>query len=188
MTRAVTMPLPDTVLAAYSAEFRKAKRMADRAFGQLRDDDFFVKLNPQQNSIAAYVQHLSGNLRSRFTDFLTTDGEKPDRDREREFADATAPRAQLIAAWEAGWAHLFSTLDSLRPGDLERTITIRNEPHSVPLALARALAHCGYHIGQIVLLAKHIKTSRGEPWDYLTIPPGGSRAFNESKGVPPPSP
>jgi hypothetical protein len=171
------------VLAAQVDELRKAKRYGDGAFAQLRDEDFRFRLNPQQCPIAAYVQHLAGNMKSRFTDFLTTDGEKRTRDREGEFAERRLARAELMTLWEEGWATVFAALDGLREGDLERMVLIRNEPHSVILAITRQVAHYSYHVGQIVLLAKHIKVNRGEQWSYLTIPPGGSAAFNRSKGL-----
>ncbi|HEY7117055.1 MAG TPA: DUF1572 family protein [Tepidisphaeraceae bacterium] len=175
--------LHDLTLAAAIDEFRKTKAYAERAFAQLRDEDFFVRLNPRQSSIAAYVRHLAGNMRSRWTDFLATDGEKPDRDREGEFAETPIPRAELLATWDQGWHTLFAALDSLKPNDLERTIYIRKEPHSVIQAIIRQIAHYTWHVGQIVLLAKHIKTTRNEPWNYMTIPPGGSQAFNRDKGL-----
>jgi Protein of unknown function (DUF1572) len=177
------MRLHDLTVSAARDEFAKHKRYAEAAFAQLRDDDFFVKLNPHQNSIYVYVKHLAGNMHSRFTDFLTTDGEKPTRDREGEFTEEVVPREQIMAMWDKGWAAVFAALDSLKEGDLEKTVFVRREPHSVILAIIRQLAHYAYHVGQIVLLAKHIKTSRGEPWNYMTIPPGGSKAFNKAKGM-----
>jgi hypothetical protein len=164
-------------------EFHQTKDNADRAFAQLRDEDFFFRLSDHQCSIAAYVRHLSGNMRSRWTNFLSSDGEKPDRDRESEFAETPISRESLMQLWEDGWAALFGALASLQPADLERTVYIRNEPHSVIAAIVRQIAHYAWHVGQIALLAKHIKSLRGEPWDYLTIPPGGSAAFNRSKGM-----
>jgi hypothetical protein len=177
------MPLHDLTLAAALDEFRKTKAYAEKAFAQLRDEDFFLRPHDQQCSISAYIRHLAGNMRSRWTDVLTTDGEKPDRDREGEFVEQPLPRAELMHRWESGWHTLFAALNSLKPGDLERTIHIRNEPHSVILAIFRQVAHYAWHVGQIVLLAKQIKTTRNEPWNYMTIPPGGSAAFNHSKGL-----
>lgn len=177
------MPLHDLTLTAALDEFRKTKSYAEKAFTQLRDEDFFTRLHDQQCSISAYIRHLAGNMRSRWTDFLATDGEKPDRDREGEFIEQPIPREQLMQLWESGWQTLFTALASLQPGDLERTIHIRNEPHSVIQAIIRQIAHYAWHTGQIVLLAKHIKTARNEPWTYMTIPPGGSRAFNRAKGL-----
>lgn len=177
------MSLHDLTLAAALDEFRKTKTYAEKAFAQLRDEDFFLRLHDQQCSIAAYIRHLAGNMRSRWTDLLTTDGEKPDRDREGEFIEQPVTRAQLMQTWESGWQTLFNTLNSLQPGDLERTVYIRNEPHSVILAITRQVAHYAWHVGQIVLLAKHIKSTRREPWNYMTIPPGGSHAFNRDRGL-----
>ena len=127
--------------------------MAEGAFAQLQDDDFFFRLHSEQCSIYAYMKHLAGNMRSRFTDFLTSDGEKPDRDRESEFAEERVPREQIMAMWEEGWRIVFTALESLKPGDLERTVTIRNEPHSVILAITRQVAH--YMFGDYVLLTAH---------------------------------
>ena len=177
------MSAHDITLAAFGDEFRKTKAYAEKAFAQLRDEDFFVRVNPRQCSISAYVRHLAGNMRSRWTDFLTADGEKPWRDREAEFVEEVIPRAELMEMWEGGWRVLFESLEALRPGDLERTVYIRKEPHSVVLAIVRQVAHYAWHVGQIVLLAKHIKTSRGEEWKYLTVPPGGSAALNRAMGL-----
>ena len=157
------MSLHTLTLAAALDELRRHKRYAELAFAQLRDEDFFVRLNPHQNSISVIVRHLAGNMLSRFTDLLTTDGEKPTRDRDSEFAEQVLPRGQILAAWETGWAAVFTALESLQEGDLEKTVHIRREPHSVILAITRQVAHYAYHVGQIVLLAKHIKTSRVSP-------------------------
>jgi hypothetical protein len=177
------MCLHTLTLAAALDELRKHKRYGESAFAQLRDEDFFFKLNPRQNSIYVYVKHLAGNMLSRFTDFLSSDGEKPTRNREEEFVDDVVPRQRIMATWDEGWATVFAALESLGEGDLERTIHIRREAHSVILAIMRQMAHYAYHVGQIVLLAKHIKTSRGEAWNYMTIPPGRSQAFNKLKGI-----
>lgn len=173
---------PDVVLPAILAEFRKTKDMVDRAIAQIPDEALFAKLNPQQNSVAAIMRHLAGNMRSRFTDFLTTDGEKPWRDRDSEFEDRPMPRAELLATWEAGWRCLFEAAEALRVADLPRVVTIRTEPHSVFQALNRQTAHYGYHAGQILLLAKHFK---GDGWQYLTVAPGGTEQFNRSMGMKP---
>ena len=177
------MSLHDLTLAAVIDEFRKTRAYAEKALAQLSDEDFFFRLGDQQCSIAAYVRHLAGNMRSRWTDFLTSDGEKPDRNREGEFAEQVVPRDQLMSIWNGGWSVVFDALASLQLGDLEKTVYIRNEPHSVIQAIIRQIAHYAWHVGQIVLLAKHIRTARGEPWSYMTIPPGQSAAFNGSKGV-----
>jgi hypothetical protein len=156
---------------------RSLKDLADRALGQVRDEDLGVALDPESNSLAALILHLGGNLRSRWTDFLTTDGEKPDRDRDSEFEPGASPsRADLLVRWEDGWGCLFSTLSSLTEEDLTRTVTIRAEPHSVVGAIDRTLAHVAYHVGQIVFLAKHLA---GGGWRTLSVPRGGTRAFNE---------
>lgn len=162
-------------LSATQLSFQYHKSLADRAIAQVSDAALHQALDANTNSIAAIVQHLSGNLASRWTDFLTTDGEKPTRDRDREFVDAHATRTELLAAWEAAWGQLFGTLAALASDDLERTVVIRGEPHSVPLAIQRSLAHASYHVGQIVILARHWA---GEQWTTLTIPRGGSTAYN----------
>ena len=167
------------ILRALVEQLRKTKGMADRAFEQLDEPDFFFRLNPRQNSIHVIVKHLAGNMRSRWTDFLTADGEKPDRDRESEFVEDLVPRGQFLRTWEAGWAAVFAALDPLTDADLVRMVRVRGEPLTVAEAVVRQVEHYGYHVGQIVLIAKHI---RGEKWNYLTIPPGGSRAFNRVKG------
>lgn len=155
--------------------FRANKRLADGAIAQIPDQKLHVALDEHTNSIAVIMKHVAGNLLSRWTDFLTTDGEKATRDRDREFVDTFASRQEALDYWELGWARLFSTLESLTPEDLERVVEIRGEPHPVPLAMARSLGHTCYHIGQIVQLARHLA---GEPWTTLTIPRGGSAQFN----------
>ena len=155
-------------LTTVLAEFRRYKQLGEGAMEQATDDDLFVALDEEANSIAVIVKHLAGNLRSRWTDFLTTDGEKPDRDRDAEFVmEPGATRATVLAWWEDGWRRLFAALESLGPDDLLRTVAIRGEPHSVVRAIERALAHAAYHVGQIVLLAKH---RRGAAWRSLSIP------------------
>jgi hypothetical protein len=167
------------VIGSLVGQLRKTKRMAERAFEQLEDEDFFFRLSARQNSIHVIVKHLAGNMRSRWTDFLTADGEKPDRDRESEFVEEAVPRDRIMEMWESGWAAVFAALEPLSDDDLSRTVSIRREPHSVIEAIVRQVEHYGYHVGQIVLIAKHV---RGEKWDYLTIPPGGSEAFNRGRG------
>ena len=147
---------------------------------QLADEQLFVKLNPRQNSIAAIVRHLAGNMRSRFTDFLTSDGEKPWRDREREFDEAAIPRAELMDLWERGWRCVFDAVEPLTDADLSRAVTIRTEPHTVFQAINRQTAHYAYHVGQILLIAKHVK---GGDWTYLTIAPGKTEQFNRNMGM-----
>src|ERR1700719_1842558 len=128
-----------------------------------------------QNSIAIIVKHMAGNMRSRWRNFLTTDGEKPDRQRDTEFEDAPATRAEIVAIWDAGWNYLFEALTSLTDADLSRTITIRTEPHSVTQAINRQIAHYSYHVGQIVFLARHFA---GSDWRTLTIAKKKSGEFN----------
>jgi hypothetical protein len=167
-------------IEAFEKEFRRAKLLSDGAIAQVDDATQHARLNPRQNSMAVVMQHVAGNLVSRFTDFLTSDGEKPTRDREGEFADRQLSRQELMAMWERGWATLFQSLAALSDADLDRTVTIRNEPHSVLLALIRSCAHCNWHAAQLAMIAKHFV---GDSWKYLTIPPGGSSAFNARMGV-----
>jgi uncharacterized damage-inducible protein DinB len=169
------MNVAEEFLAAAINAFEANKRMADRAIAQLPDEKLRVALDANTNSIAVIMKHVAGNLRSRWTDFLTTDGEKSERNRDDEFIDTFASRAELLECWEGGWNRLFETLKSLQPDDLAKTVSIRGEPHSVPLALARSLGHTCYHIGQIVQLARVLA---GDAWNTLTIPRGGSQAFN----------
>jgi uncharacterized damage-inducible protein DinB len=166
----------DFLLAVVDA-FQANKRLADRAIAQVPDAKLHIALDANTNSIAVIVKHVAGNFISRWTDFLTTDGEKPWRNRDEEFVDAFQSRAEVLERWERGWAVLFQTLSSLTPDDLDRTVTIRGEPHSVVLALSRSLGHACYHIGQIVQLARH---HAGDNWQTLTIPRGGSAEFNAS--------
>jgi len=142
---------------------------------QINDDQLFTALDPESNSIAIVVKHMVGNMRSRFTDFLSTDGEKPSRNRDAEFIDPVQTRQALLNEWEAGWTCLFAALESLTEGDLKRTITIRSEPHSVLQAINRQVAHYAYHVGQIVMLAKHLGQER---WQSLSVPRNRSAEFN----------
>jgi uncharacterized damage-inducible protein DinB len=151
------------------------KRLADGALTQISEEEFFRELDPEANSIAIVVKHMAGNMRSRFTDFLTTDGEKPDRNRDQEFEVGMADRAAFLKAWEQGWKAVSDTVDALKPEDVERMVTIRSEPLSVLQALNRALAHLAYHVGQIVYLAKYF---RSEKWTTLSVPRGKTEEFN----------
>ena len=168
--------LTSSFITGAIASFQANKGWADKAIAQLPDDKLHIALDANTNSIAVIMKHVAGNLLSRWTDFLTTDGEKPDRDRDSEFFDTFGSRAELLEYWERGWARLFTTLRGLTMADLERTVTIRGEPHSVPLAVERSLGHACYHIGQIVQLARHFA---GADWQTLTIPKGGSDQFNK---------
>jgi len=156
------------------AIFRYYKKLAERAIEQVSDEQLLAVLDDEANSIALVVKHMSGNMRSRWTDFLTTDGEKPDRSRDAEFSDPPATRAALIEMWEDGWQRLLGTLESLSDADLGRTITIRGEAHSVMQAINRQVAHYSYHCGQIVFLAKHLCAGR---WRNLSVPFGKSAEF-----------
>lgn len=170
----------NTIAAAYLDEsfrsFRGYKRMADAALAQIGDKDFFHLIDPESNSIAIVVKHIGGNLRSRWTDFLTTDGEKPDRHRDQEFElVAEDTREDLMRRWERGWEITFNTIQSLKPEDVLRSVTIRGEPHTVLQAINRSVTHMAHHVGQIVLLAKHL---RGSNWKTLSIPKGKSAEVN----------
>ena len=156
-------------------QMRGYKRMGEGAMAQLRDDDFFLTLDPESNSIAILVKHLAGNMRSRFTDFLISDGEKPDRFRDREFeVSGATTRSDVMRWWEEGWACVVGAIDALKPEDVMRTVTIRGEPHTVLQAMNRQIAHYAAHIGQIVFLAKHLRSS---DWKTLSIPRGKSEEF-----------
>jgi len=151
------------------------KDLAERAVAQLSDKQLHQALHPETNSVAVIMKHVAGNLLSRWTDFLTSDGEKPWRDRDDEFVDTFASRQELIDYWEKGWKCLSDALDSLRPADIDATVTIRGEQLSVPLATGRSLSHSGYHVGQIVLISRILVR---DGWKTLTIPRGGSKQHN----------
>ena len=155
--------------------FRSYKRLAERALEQVSDDEFFFQIDEESNSLALIVKHIAGNQRSRWRDFLTSDGEKPDRHRDTEFELIDDTRESLKAFWETGWTTLFDALESLTPEDLEKTVTIRGEPHTVVEAINRQLTHYPYHIGQIVFLAKHLRASG---WKTLSVPRNRSAEFN----------
>ena len=156
------------IIGSIRAEYLRYKKLAEGAIAQLDDAQLTASTGPATaNSIAVICWHVSGNLRSRFTDFLTSDGEKPWRNREEEFDDRTVPRRDLLEKWEQGWAVLLAALDRLDDSQLERTVTIRNEAMPVHAALHRSLAHVSYHVGQIVYLAKAMC---GDRWTSLSIP------------------
>jgi hypothetical protein len=149
-------------------QMRKVKTQADKAIAQIDDRQFFAQIDPESNSIALLVKHIAGNMRSRWTDFLTTDGEKPDRHRDSEFEqEARDGRAAIMSRWEDSWMLLFATFEQLQPGDLGKTVTIRGEAHTVVQAINRAMSHYSSHVGQIVMLAKHFA---GPKWETLSIP------------------
>jgi len=154
--------------------FRHYKKLA-AAIAQVADEQLFASPDPETNSIAITMKHMAGNMRSRWRDFLTTDGEKPDRRRDTEFEDPPATREALMATWEAGWNHVFGALEPLSDADLNRQVTIRGEPHSVMQAINRQMAHYAYHIGQVVQLAKHYGHA---DWRSLTVPRHKSDDFN----------
>jgi hypothetical protein len=163
------------VVAAIEAEYRRYKTLAEGTFAQLPDAQLLVRASPESLSIAMIVWHVSGNLESRFTDFLTTDGEKPWRNRESEFEERRVGRADMLVKWERGWGVLFGALAPLADADLVRTVTIRGAAATVGQALERSLAHTSYHVGQVTFLGKML---RGDQWKYLSIPPGASAAYN----------
>jgi hypothetical protein len=169
----------DSYLGEASREFQGIKRLAEKAMAQVSDQDFFAAIDPGSNSVAVLVKHVGGNLRSRWTDFLTSDGEKPDRRRDSEFErEPSDTRASLLDRWEGGWRALFASLEALGPDDLSREVLIRGEPHSVMRAINRALTHCAVHAGQIVLLSKHLV---GSSWQTLSIARGKSEDFKPQK-------
>jgi uncharacterized protein DUF1572 len=171
------MSFAESYLDDVRRQFHGQKKLAEKAMAQVTDAQFFATLDPESNSIALIVKHIAGNARSRWMDFFTSDGEKPDRHRDSEFEiEEREGRAALIERWEKGWGYLFEIVDHLAPEDLERVVTIRGEPHTVVKAVNRQLAHYGYHIGQIVFLAKHYA---GPRWESLSIPRGKSEEFND---------
>ncbi len=170
--------MDEKIGAAYIDEafrsLRGHKRLAEGAFAQIDDQQFFRVLDPEANSVAIIVRHMAGNMRSRFTDLLTSDGEKPWRNRDQEFiVEPGDTRAELIRAWEESWALVFDTVNALQSEDLLKTVTTRGQPHNVLQAVHRAVAHYAYHVGQIVFLAKHLKST---DWKSLSIPRGQSNA------------
>jgi uncharacterized damage-inducible protein DinB len=174
-----TAPNPDfNAGAAYLDEARRAfrgyKRMAEGALAQIHDDELYKQIDAESNSVAIILKHIAGNARSRFTDFLTSDGEKPDRHRDDEFIIHEESRDELMKRWEAGWQLVFENIAALRPEDLSRVITIRGQEHTVLQAINRALLHYAYHIGQITFLGKHFRQAE---WKSLSIPRGQSETF-----------
>ncbi len=157
--------------------FRYYKNLAERAMAQCPDTELFTTLDAESNSIAVIVKHMSGNMRSRWSYFLTSDGEKPDRNRDTEFEEPPKTRAELLELWERGWKYVFDALQPLTDIDVGRTVTIRNEPHSVMQALNRQVAHYSHHIGQILFLAKHLTFTSTSKWQSLSVPRGQSKQF-----------
>lgn len=157
------------------ASFRNYKKLADRAMDQVSDEDFFEMIDEESNSIAVIVKHVAGNLHSRWRDFLTSDGEKPDRNRDAEFEMIGDTRGSLMEYWESGWLTLFENIEPLTVEDFSKTITIRGEPHTIVEAITRQLTHYAYHVGQIVFLAKHLRST---DWRTLSVPRNRSAEFN----------
>jgi hypothetical protein len=171
----MTLQFTTSYLEDSLAIFHQYKRLGERAMEQVTDEQLLATLDPESNSIAMIVKHLSGNMRSRWTDFLTTDGEKPSRHRDREFVDPPATRKAIMDAWGEGWTRLFDALEALSEADLVRTVTIRGEAHSVMQAINRQVAHYSLHVGQIVMLAKHYAQDR---WESLSVARNQSAEFN----------
>ena len=157
--------------------FRYYKRLAERAMQQCPDEGLFATLDAESNSIATIVKHMAGNMRSRWVNFLTSDGEKPDRNRDTEFEAPPRTRTELLGVWEGGWQHLFAALEPLTEADLATKVTIRGEPHSVMQAINRQIAHYAHHIGQILFAAKHFTAAKTGRWESLSVPRGKSQAF-----------
>ena len=168
----MTSPILETSIA----ELHKVKRLADKAIEQLDDTQLWTRIDPESNSVAVIMRHMAGNMRSRWIDFLKSDGEKPDRQRDQEFEDVTISRGELLAEWEHGWQCVFDALGSITDENLEDTVYIRQEPHTIFKALVRQLAHYAGHSYQILALGKHLK---GREWKSLSIPRGQSEQFNQ---------
>jgi len=172
----MTLKFTTSYLEDSIALFQYYKKLAERAMEQVKDDQLTAVLDNEMNSIAIIVKHMAGNMRSRWTDFLTTDGEKPNRNRDTEFVNAPSSRDAINKMWEEGWATLFAALSPLSEADLGKTVLIRGEPHSVMQAINRQIAHYSYHCGQIVILAKHFQA---DGWKSLSVPRGLSAEFSK---------
>jgi uncharacterized protein DUF1572 len=158
------------------SSFRAYKKLAEKAIAQLQDEEFFITLDEEANSVAVIMKHIAGNMLSRWTDFLTSDGEKPNRNRDMEFViESQTTKDDVLAYWERGWASLFAALEPLRPEDFEKTVKIRGEEHTIVQAINRQMMHYAYHVGQIVFLAKHFRSAE---WKSLSIPRNKSAQFN----------
>jgi hypothetical protein len=163
------------IIATSIGELRKVKALAEKAIAQLDDEQLWTRLDPESNSVAVLMRHMAGNMRSRWTDFLTSDGEKSDRQRDQEFEDAPLGRTELMAEWEDGWQRVFNALTPITDGKLQNTVFIRQEPHTIYNAMVRQIAHYAGHVYQILFIAKHLK---GPAWSTLSIPRGKSEEFN----------
>ena len=176
-----TQPLGEHYLEDALRTFRNYQKLAERAFTQTSEEDFFRTIDAESNSIAIVVKHMASNMLSRWTDFLTTDGEKPNRNRDLEFVMLPeTTKAEMLAYWERGWASVFAAIEPLTPDDLLRTVTIRGQDHTVVQAIDRQLTHYAYHVGQVVYLAKHFKLS---DWQTLSVPKNKSAEFNAKMNV-----
>ena len=163
-------------------QLRGQKRQAEGAIAQLKDEELFATIDPESNPIAILIKHMAGNMRSRFSDFLTTDGEKPERFRDQEFdLNASTTRDDVMRWWDEGWVQVFAAIDSLKPEDVMHTVTIRGEPHTVLQAVNRQIAHYAGHIGQIIFLAKHLRSNQ---WNTLSIPRGKSEEYKTARPKP----
>jgi hypothetical protein len=169
------MSTDSPILDAAIDEFQKIKKLADKAIAQLSDEQLHVTIDPESNSVAIIMRHMAGNMRSRWVEFLTSDGEKPNRQRDREFEAPATSRADLLADWDHAWQCVFDALTPLTDADLQRTVVIRGEPHSVYKAMSRQVAHYAGHAYQILFLAKHLL---GPNWQTLSSPRGQSEEFN----------
>ncbi|MCI0603927.1 DUF1572 domain-containing protein [bacterium] len=175
------MDLNTSYIQDVVARMQELKKLAEGAIAQIEKDQLFQTWDEETNSIAITMKHVAGNMRSRWKDFLTTDGEKPDRNRDSEFVVEAADDVEtLMKRWQEGWSYLFETLGSLTGEDLERTVYIRKQPHTVYQAINRQLIHYGCHVGQIVFMAKHLAAGH---WKSLSVPRGGSQALNRAKGL-----
>jgi len=164
-------------LADALSSFRAYKKLADKAVDQIKDDELFVTLDEESNSIAVVMKHMAGNMISRWTDFLTTDGEKPDRHRDMEFViESNTTRNDVMDYWERGWKCVFDAIEFLQPEDFEKTVTIRGQVHTILQAINRQMTHYAYHVGQIVFLAKHFRSTE---WQSLSVPRNRSAQFNQ---------
>jgi hypothetical protein len=171
------MKTEEAFLQAAIKKFNVQKTLGEKTFAQLDEKDLFFKPSKESNSIAVIVQHMNGNMLSRWTNFLTEDGEKPWRERDKEFEDVLTTKDEVVLAWNAGWRRVLNTLELLQPEDMMKTITIRNEPLSVVDAIIRQIDHYGYHVGQIVYIGRMIKD---ESWQSLSIPKNKSKEFNDA--------
>ena len=179
-TLRMTLKFTTSYIEDALAVFRQYKLLGERAMAQVSDAHLFASLDEESNSIAIIVKHITGNMRSRWTDFLTADGEKPDRNRDSEFVDPPATREALMREWEDGWARVFEAIEPLTDADMGRVVTIRGEAHSVMQAINRQLAHYPQHVGQIVLLAKHYA---GDKWQTLSVARNRSAEFNRKVAI-----